>query len=192
VTDANGCHSVKPATIKLSVLTPLIDAGRDTVVLVNLPVQLNAKDPGNYGFVQYSWTPVTGLNNPSIANPVVIADRDIIYTVTAQTQNGCIGTDSISIKVYNRIDIYVPTAFTPNNDRKNDILKAIPVGIKDFKYLEIYNRWGQLVFRTRDASRGWDGKLNGLLQTGVVVWVAEGVDYNGQLVRRKGTTAIVQ
>jgi gliding motility-associated-like protein len=192
VTDADNCRSLKPATVKISVSSPLIDAGRDTIIQANNPIQLNAKDPGNYGFIEYDWTPLNGLNNPSVSNPVLITDRDVVYTVTAKTQDGCTATDNISIKVYNGINIYVPTAFSPNNDGKNDILKAIPVGIKEFRYLKIYNRWGQLVFQTNDASKGWNGKLNGLLQTGVVVWFVEGIDYLGHLVRKEGTTVIIQ
>jgi len=58
----------------------------------------------------------------------------------------------------------VPSAFTPNNDGNNDILKDIPIGIKKFNYFIIYNRWGNRVFYTTDFSRGWNGKLNEQLQ----------------------------
>ena len=191
VIDADNCHSLKPATVKISVISPSIYAGRDTVLLASSAIQLSAKDTGNYGFIQYTWSPPANLNNPALPNPTAIIDRDVVYTVTAQTQSGCVATDDINIKVYKEINIYVPTAFTPNNDGKNDILKAIPVGIKDFKYLKIYNRWGQLIFQTNDASKGWDGKLNGLLQTGVVIWIAEGIDYLGHPLRKKGTTVII-
>jgi gliding motility-associated-like protein len=169
VKDNNGCSSLKPASIKVSVVSPVVYAGRDTIVLSNTPVQLKANDPGNYGFVKYNWSPGAGLNNASISNPIAITNQDITYTVTAKTQNGCTASDNITVKVFNGIEIYVPTAFTPNGDGHNDILKAIAVGIKEFKYFNIYNRWGQLVFRTTNASKGWDGKRSGILQTGVFV-----------------------
>jgi len=50
--------------------------------------------------------------------------------------------------VYKGGEIYVHSAFTPNGDGKNDVLKAIPVGIKKFLYFSIYNRWGQRIFFT--------------------------------------------
>ena len=107
-------------------------------------------------------------------------------------QNGCTASDEIAIKILKGVDIYVPTAFTPNNDGLNDILKATPVGLKEFKRLAVYNRWGQLVFQTTNASKGWDGRVNGILQTGVFVWFAEGVDDHGTTIRKKGTAILIQ
>jgi len=72
------------------------------------------------------------------------------------------------------------------------MLKAIPVGIKEFKHFNIYNRWGQPVFQTANPARGWDGKLGGILQTGVFVWIAEGIGYSGNVIRRKGSTVLIQ
>ena len=69
-----------------------------------------------------------------------------------------VGEGSIKIKVYMGPEIYVPTAFTPNGDNLNDVVKAIPVGMKQFNYFVIFNRWGQKVFYTTDPSKGWDGQ----------------------------------
>ena len=191
VKDSNGCNSLKPASIKISVVAPVVNAGRDTVVLSGTHVQLKAIDLGNFGFVSYNWSPGVGLNNTGIFNPIATTDRDITYTVISKMQNGCTAIDDITIKVFNGIEIYVPTAFTPNGDGHNDLLKAIPVGIKQFKFLNIYNRWGQLVFQTTNPLNGWDGKVNGILQTGVFVWIAEGINYNGNLITRKGSTVLI-
>ena len=75
---------------------------------------------------------------------------------------------------------------------QNDILKAIPVGIKEFKNFSIFNRWGQLVFQTANAARGWDGKLSAALQNGVFVWMAEGTDQQGNTIKRKGTVLLIR
>jgi gliding motility-associated-like protein len=192
VKDTNGCFSLTAATVRISVIAPVVNAGADTAVLSNEPVQLKVKDPGNDGFVQFNWSPSIGLNNAGIPDPVATTDRDRVYTVTAQTRNGCTATDSIIIKVFNSVEIYVPNAFTPNGDGKNDLLRAIPSGIKKFKFLNVYNRWGQLVFQTKDAAGSWDGKWKGMLQTGVFVWMAEGINYDGTPVRRKGTVMVIQ
>jgi gliding motility-associated-like protein len=115
------------------------------------------------------------------------------YTLTATTGSGCKGVDEVNVKVYKGPEIYVPTAFTPNNDGLNDILKAIPVGIKEFRYFVVYNRWGQRVFYTNDANKGWDGKLSGTEQgNDSFIWMAEGVDDGGNKVVRKGTVVIVR
>ena len=119
--------------------------------------------------------------------------NDETYTVTAYSSAGCEGSGVIRVKVYAGPNIYVPNAFTPNGDGHNDILKAIPVGISQFRFFRIYNRYGQLVFSTSDAARGWDGCIAGTRQgTATFVWQAEGVDYQGRLVVRQGTVVLVR
>lgn len=195
VTDNNGCVSLQKDTVLITVSTPpLLDAGKDTTLAIGQPLPLFAKDVNNTGFTQYNWSPGYGLDNAFIANPNTILDRDMYYTVTASSPIGCQATDDIRIKVFKGPDIYVPNAFSPNADGVNDILRAKPVGIKDFHYFRIYNRWGNIVFITADPLNGWDGKVKSVEQnTGsTYTWIAEGVDYKGNLVQRKGTVIIVK
>jgi gliding motility-associated-like protein len=106
---------------------------------------------------------------------------------------GCMDTDTIKVKVFEGPAIYVPNAFTPNKDSKNDVLKAIPIGLKEFKYFTIYNRYGQQVFTTTDAAIGWDGSFKGTEQrTGTFVWFAEGIDYKGTILQQKGTVILIR
>ncbi len=194
VVDANGCNSLKKDEVVITVTRQaIVDAGRDTVLAIGQPVQLNAIDINQVGFTNYQWLPAYGLNNAYIANPVSVLDKDIIYTIEARTAIGCLATDKIKIQVYKGPDIYVPNAFTPNGDSRNDILRAIPVGIKDFHYFRIYNRWGNLVFSTTNPANGWDGRIKGTGQpTGTYVWVAEGIDYTGKYVQRKGSVIVIK
>ena len=125
----------------------------------------------------------------------------IFYTMKALIDEKCSGTHSM--KNF-RLDcaiggqlpgsgIYVPTGFTPNNDGLNDILKAIPFGVKEFRSFSLYNRWGQLVFRTTDYRRGWDGTIQGKLQdAGVFVWIAEAIGLDDKLIQVKGTTTLIR
>ena len=134
-----------------------------------------------------------GLDNFTSQNPVATVDKDITYQLKAITKDGCIATGQVNIKVVEKPQIYVPTGFTPNGDGKDDVLKALPVGIKEFKYLSVYNRWGQRIFYTTDASKGWDGTINGETQnTDVFIWIAEGKDYFGNLIVKKGTTVLIR
>lgn len=95
--------------------------------------------------------------------------------------------------MYKGPEIYIATAFTPDGNGLNDELKAFPVGIKEFRYFRIYNRWGQLVFQTSDPGKGWDGRFNGARQpTGTFIWMAEATGYNGQLLVRKGTSTLIR
>ena len=195
VIDGNGCVSLKKDTMAITVTRPaILNAGRDTALAIGQPLPLFAKDVNNIGFTQYQWSPTYGLDNPFAANPTAILDRDMYYTVTARTAIGCQATDDIRIKVFVGPDIYVPNAFSPNADGLNDILRAKPIGIKDFHYFRIFNRWGNMVFTTADPLIGWDGKLKGVDQTQgtAYIWMAEGVDYKGNMVQRKGTVIIVK
>lgn len=194
VVDANGCNSLKKDDVVITVTRQaIVDAGRDTVLGIGQPIQLFASDINHVGFTQYQWQPFYGLNNPQIANPIVILDKDITYTIEARTAIGCLATDQVKIQVYKGPDIYVPNAFTPNRDSRNDILKAFPVGIKDFHYFRIYDRWGSLIFSTTNPAIGWDGRIKGTEQpTATYVWMAEGVDYNGKTLQRKGSVIILR
>lgn len=191
---SNGCSSLNSDTVIITMLAPVrVFAGNDTAVTINQPLQLQAVDAGNSGFINYSWSPSFGLNNPSISNPVAILANEMTYKVTARTADGCEADDDITIKVFQKADIYVPTAFTPNGDGLNDIFKVIPVGIKEFKYLKVFNRWGELVFATTNASQGWNGTYKGQQQgTFVFVWEAKGIDYLGNTISRKGTVTLIR
>ncbi len=194
VVDANGCNSLKKDDVLITVTRQVIvDAGRDTIMAIGQPLQLNATDVNRAGLVRYEWQPYYGLNNPLIANPIAILDKDIIYTIEARNAIGCLATDKIKIQVYKGPDIYVPNAFTPNKDSRNDVLRAIPVGIKDFHYFRVFDRWGNLVFSTNNAAIGWDGKIKGTGQpTATFVWMAEGIDYKGNTVQRKGSVIVIK
>ena len=195
VKDANGCSALQWDTMRLTV-TPAVQlfAGNDSVVVaMGQPVQLNAQQLGQQTVTQWSWWPATGLNDAQIKNPIATLQNNQTYIVTGRTPANCEGSDTLFIKVYKGPEIYVPTAFTPNGDGRNDVLHAIAIGMKEYRYFRVYNRYGQLVFQTNgNFNRGWDGKIKGMVQpTGNYVWMAEAVDYRGNIVRRKGSTLIL-
>jgi gliding motility-associated-like protein len=194
VKDNKGCASLNNAFVKVNVTPPAkVFAGNDTAIILNQPFQLTAIDINNSGFVSYKWLPPFGLNRDDVKDPVATLDREIKYTLMAATAAGCEGTDEIIVKVYRGPEIYVPSAFTPDNDGLNDMLRAVPVGIKDFKYFKIFNRWGQAVFSTKDPSKGWDGKFNNAVQDGnSFVWIAEGTDATGKRIQRRGSVTVIR
>ncbi len=194
ITDPNGCRSLADEQVTVTVAAlPLIGIVRDTAVAINQPLQLNATDANNSGFISYVWTPSTGLNDPFIANPVAILDRDITYIIKAKTISDCEGGAVVNVKVYQGPEVYVPTAFTPGSDGLNDILRVISVGMKEFHFFSIYNRWGERVFTTSDPRNGWDGTIKGIPQaSNTYVWMVEAVDYKGNKVFRKGTVTLIR
>jgi gliding motility-associated-like protein len=194
VSNAFGCKSVNSDTVSITILPQAkIFAGNDTSITLNQPLQLNAVDVNNSGFVNYSWSPSFGLNNVFIKNPIALLDKSITYTVTARTDAGCEASDDIKIAVFLKPELYVPTGFTPNGDGLNDFAVVIPVGMKELKYFSIFNRGGELVFKTSNAAIGWNGIYKGRPQNGdVFVWSAAGVDYNGNTIYRKGTVVLIR
>lgn len=189
VTDVNGCRSLKPDTVKITVVPAVrAFAGNDTIVAVNQPLQLNAT-----GGTNYLWSPPTGLNDANIANPVAILQNHQTYTVTAFTPEGCNGSATINIKVFKGPEIYVAGAFTPNRDGNNDILFAIPAGIKKFKYFKVFNRWGKEIFSTTEYRNGWSGQWKNVDQgSDTYIWMAEGETVDGKTLFRKGTVVLIR
>ncbi|HEX8277357.1 MAG TPA: gliding motility-associated C-terminal domain-containing protein, partial [Segetibacter sp.] len=165
-------------------------AGRDTIVAWDEPVQLNAHGGAN---VTYVWTPSLGLNNPALENPIATLDRDQLYRLDAVTDKGCDSHSTIMIKRFKGPDLYIPTAFTPNGDGLNEVLRVFPVGIKSFNYFAVYNRLGQKIFYTTNFHEGWNGTLNGVkLDGGTFAVYASAIDYRGNLMERKNTVTLIR
>ena len=89
--------------------------------------------------------------------------------------------------------VYFPSAFTPNNDGRNDLFKGLGNrSVKDY-HLTIYNRWGQVVFTTTNVIKGWDGKINRVEQgAGVYIWIASYTTTSGVMKKQKGTMVLLR
>lgn len=191
-TDNRGCPKPVRDTVVVQVVPRIdADAGRDTVVVARQPLQLRAT-----GGDRYSWYPPIGLNNPLVANPVAVLDGTeaaVTYYVTVG-RGACTAVDSVRVLVYKTgADILVPTAFSPNGDGRNDVIRPILLGMKSLERFQVFNRWGQLVYETRVAGQGWDGRWNGVQQgTGVYVFLAWGTSFDDRTITRKGTVALVR
>ena len=163
-------------------------AGNDTIIATGQPLQLNAS-----GGTVYSWQPATGLNDTNIDNPIAVLQKDQVYVVSIRNDDGCEGRDTIRIKVYKGPDLYVPSAFTPDHNGLNDVFRVTAPGFKQLDYFRVYDRWGKLVFETREISKGWDGTLHGVEQsTGVYVWIVKGIDYRNKSLFKKGTVTLIR
>lgn len=155
----------------------------------NIPVNLSARSFGT----QYSWSPVTGLSNSKIVNPILNPTKEQLYFIAIENPSGCITVDTQLVRFFYKIEIFVPKAFSPNGDGQNDKLFPITVGIKQFKYLRVYNRWGNLVFNTDNPFDSWNGMLNGVPQPiETYIWVAEGVGIDGKIVKRGGNVLLIR
>jgi gliding motility-associated-like protein len=184
---ANGCYS---DLLEKHIIIYGTDAfaGNDTIAGANQQIRLHAS-----GGLSYNWSPANLLDDATSADPITILTATQIFKLKAFTPEGCESYDEVKINIYKGPDIYLPNAFTPNGDGLNDIFRGIPVGLKQFNYIMIYNRWGQKVFFTTDYRKGWDGKWNGQkVDNGVYVVIANGIDFRGNVINKKGTVMLIR
>ncbi|MBC7651197.1 MAG: gliding motility-associated C-terminal domain-containing protein, partial [Deinococcales bacterium] len=192
------CPNLLLDTFRIAVIEPIIiNAGIDTAVVANQPLQLTAKTNNDSANLAFLWRPSTGLNNAFISNPIATlngANKTMQYIVRATSPEGCFAEDAVVVTIFTtQPDIFVPTGFTPNSDGKNDDLKPIPVGISKLDVFSVYNRLGQLLFTTNQFGKGWDGTFKGNAQPGgTYVFIAQGTDYTGKKIIKKGTSVLVR
>ena len=136
------------------------------------------------------------ISNPAAAKLVVSPTTTTKYRVRVTSAGGCRAEDSIEVKVdYGNPDggYLLASAFTPNNDGKNDCFGVKSWGaITDLKFA-IYNRWGEIVFQTTDPSACWDGTYKGVPQgTAAFVYQIIAKTICGGPVYRKGTVVLIR
>ena len=180
---SNGCSASDTISVSYD-LKPVFTIGKDTSICDGMIMQLQPEIQNPQG-VSYVW----GNGATTLTIPV---SQTGLYTLTAS--NYC-GSKYDEIMISKGIcKIYVPSAFTPNNDGLNDIFKAsFGEDVTEFK-LEVYNRWGQIVFKTNDIRKGWDGNIKGYKQSnGVYVWILKYktvTDSKEQMM--KGTVTLIR
>ncbi len=183
-------NCVLPVTMTVEVHDINVDAGVDNIVTAYVPYQLQGS--GGATNLQYTWVPSSALNNPTVPNPIAVLNSDTKFYLTVSDGSGCKGYDSVMIRVYRDSGFYVPSAFTPNGDGLNDVVKVIPVSISKIEYFRIFNRYGNLVFETSDISKGWDGNYKNKKQdTGSYIFIVKGISITGTPVVRKGTLLLI-
>jgi gliding motility-associated-like protein len=142
----------------------------------------------NGGNNVYSWSPPDFLSSASILNPVASPDKDMIYSLNAVSEFGCSNEDQVLVKVV--AGIFVPTAFTPNNDGKNDSW-TIPFLDPSFNaQVNLYNRYGQLIYHVSGATVEWKGTWKGIPQpSGIYVYLIHFKDGSPDM---KGTVNLIR
>jgi gliding motility-associated-like protein len=157
--------------------------------VIDLPLDLEARQFGDSAY----WTPGTWLDKRETYTPIFEGSSDQLFTVEIWTKSGCLTVDTQMVKIVPGVAVHVPTAFTPNRDGLNDVLRPTLMGIKELKTFKVFNRWGQLVFQTTEERKGWDGTLGGQpVSSQVVVWMLEGIGVDNRRYLRKGTSVLIR
>ena len=199
VTDNYGCTDTAKAIVVVKSL-PTISATPDNTIFLGDSIPLNIVTIGISPF-SYQWMPIEGLDMSN--QPTVIAHPTIStkYFILVSDKNACQSIDSITITVLpNCAEPFVPNAFSPNGDFRNDTLKVRgDYCIEDFNFT-IYNRWGEKIFETQDIQKGWDGNISlpsarerKEANTGVYFYVVNLTSSNNSApITKKGNVSLIR
>lgn len=155
---SNGCTVNDSIFVNVSTIDPslVIASASQNIAAVGTTVTLFGSPSG---LDSYSWSPTTGISDPSMQQTNALVNETTIYTLTV-SDGACTRSDTVEIKVYEIICeepyVFVPNAFSPNGDNENDVLYVRGIWIEKMIF-RIFDRWGEMVFESTDPSIGWDG-----------------------------------
>ena len=114
------------------------------------------------GFSHYQWLPGEGLSCNDCPDPIFTAGQSTNYTLYIENENGCLNRVTIEVEIEEVCDkLYLPNAFSPNNDGVNDRFKVLNKNEIQLIELKVFDRWGNKVFETTDPEQSWDGSYRG-------------------------------
>ena len=160
---------------------PRVDLGKDSIIMC----------PGEVKMIGINQTADSIFWSTGERDVDSIAINGLISPIKVDVYNrGCLAKDSIFVST--NCDVFIPTAFSPNNDGVNDLLNMIDKSIQSYT-LKIFNRWGELVFETSDFSNSWNGTFKG--EPAAVdnyTYIATGIRFNNETFYLKGTIALIR
>jgi len=194
VTDNNNCINTASTEVVVDWIYDNVNAWADKdTIYESQSTNIHATNiPG----VDYIWTPTSGLQNPNYSSTQASPGTTTSYVVTLNDGNGCIYNDSVTIYVKDVFCeepfIYIPNSFTPDGDGLNDVLYVRGIYIEEME-LKIFNRWGELVFETKNQSVGWDGTRNSkLVDPDVYIFSLNIICYGEVLFSKKGNITVIR
>ena len=164
---------------------PFVFAGRDSTYNIDEEIVISASGTGTL-----TW--ISGENITCAQCPFtrVYPTRDECYTIETVNAYGCKVQDQVCIDITNDFSIYIPNAFTPNKDGTNDVFLVVGTSLSDVK-LEIFDRWGALLFAGTNVTQGWDGTYKGSdCALGVYIYRVEYTGLNGKRYIKTGDVVL--
>jgi gliding motility-associated-like protein len=181
-----GCRIASNAVVINIHPTPIVNAGPDRIMLIGDSIILTGKAEGEN--LVYSWLPDSYISDASLLSPTIKPESDISYTLAAVSAFGCTNQDEAIVKVV--ADIFVPNAFTPNADGKNDTWKIPFLDPAFGAEVIVFNRYGQVVYRSKAAIVSWDGTIKGKPQSvGTYVYL---ISIKSGSFLRTGTVTLIR
>jgi gliding motility-associated-like protein len=191
VTSASGCSL---PTRAVDVYIEIPEKGIQYPLRYTFPekeITLNARLIGE----DVLWRPPSLLSSDTVFNPVFRGfDLDTYsYLIRITTAAGCVAVDTQLVKIIAKVEVFIPTAFTPNSDGLNDVIRPITIGIDQIRSFRIYNRYGQEVFVWSPQRNGWDGLFKNIPQDpGTFIWQFTGTGIDGLTYTQKGFVILMR
>lgn len=171
--NTGGCTATDEVSILFNPM-PVANAGNDTISDCDSGVALIGSGTGTL-----AWLPDPGLTigtNPAVAQ--AYPNQTMYFTLTA-TIGSCVATDQVLVEV-DCSSIYIPNIFTPNGDGVNDFFQVDARGVS-YYHLQIFNRWGEMLFESKDPKKVWNGgKQDYYAPDGVYFWTLDVLDFQGR------------
>lgn len=157
--------------------------------VIDLPLKLEARSIGEKAV----WNPGLNLDTTETFKPIFKGNEEQFYNITITSKGGCVTVDKQLVKIVEHVEIYVPTAFTPNGDGKNDFLHPIFRGVAEIRSFRVFNRRGQVLFESKSELPGWDGTFKGLPQDPqAFVWSLDCVGVDGAVYNKQGSSVLLR
>lgn len=197
VTNQFGCTSTLDFNVNVTTTSVDANVSPNVVTFADPTTVLDATTGGNGTVISYEWTPAGTLSDPNAPQTEASPTETTVYTVTTTTEEGCVATDTVTVffrdSPCKSPFVFIPNAFSPNNDQKNDFFMVKADGMTELKMI-IWNRWGEIVYETNDpATLGWDGSFRGKDPTpDSYAWYVVLTCGNGDVFESKGNVTLLK
>jgi gliding motility-associated-like protein len=170
-TAANGACPAVTDDMMISIKQPpVIYTGPTQYVAENNSILLKPVFTGSQ--LKFSWSPAIFLDRDTVANPLCSPRSSVNYTISATNEFGCVATGVLAVKMIR--DLVIPNVFTPNGDGINDTWQVKNLADYSDCHIDIYNRYGQVIYKGVGYSREWNGTSNGkLLSAGTYYYIID-------------------
>jgi SprB repeat/CHU_C Type IX secretion signal domain/PKD domain len=199
IKDISGCIDSVQATLTEPPPVTVVASPTDTLINLGYEFQVTTITGPAGSTMAFMWTPADGsINCSDCPNPVITGTNDQAYIVKVTDVDGCMDTDTVFVRVNKQRPIYFPNAISPGTPFDWAFTGFSGPAGDQINLLRVFDRWGSLVFETRDIplndlTQGWDGTINGKpADLGVYVWYARVGFVDGIELEYKGDVSVIR
>ncbi|RYY53644.1 MAG: gliding motility-associated C-terminal domain-containing protein, partial [Chitinophagaceae bacterium] len=190
-TNAAGCMASASVTVNIRDFNMNLTASANPVIP---GAAVSLMSSANNTYTVTGWTPaVLFPGQTNLNQTIAMGGQPQTFAVIGVSADGCIDTAEVTITLEpGDKDFYIPNAFSPNNDGKNDVFRVYGTAVQSID-LRVFNQWGELLYESKDKNQGWDGRYKGVIQpVGVYPFGIKVTFYDGRVITKKGLVNLVR